>query len=91
MPTAVISDTVREPTVAEVKQFIMTGDFTQGSGIDVQVTVSILDDATGEEHQRLSFEGNFSVGQKNHFQSDVAAAMSDIVADVETILGVTFV
>jgi hypothetical protein len=90
MPTAVLSKTLREPTTAEIKQFIMTGDFTQGSGINVQVTLDILDNSDGSVERTMSFALNASEGQKNHFASDVASAMSTVIADVESTLGVTF-
>jgi hypothetical protein len=78
MAQAVISKTVLEPTTAEITQFIMTGDFTQGSGINVEVTLNLLND-------------DLTVNQKDHFAADVVSAMSTIIADVESILGVTFV
>ena len=90
MPTAVLSQTLREPTTAEVRQFIMTGDFTQGSGIKVQATIDVLNDGDGSVNRTMSFEFNASAGQKDHFASDVAAAMNNLVSDIETILGVTF-
>lgn len=90
MAQAVISKTVLEPTTAEITQFIMTGDFTQGSGITVQVTLNLLnDDQT--INRIMNFEINASAGQKAHFASDVSSAMSTIISDVESILGVTFV
>jgi hypothetical protein len=90
MATAVLSKTLREPTTAEITQFIMTGDFTQGSGINVQVSLNILDDSDGSVNRKMSFALNASTGQKNHFQTDVVAAMSTVIADVEAQLGVTF-
>jgi hypothetical protein len=90
MAQAVISKTVLEPTTAQIKRFIMTGDFTQGSGIEVHVSLDLLnDDLT--VNRTMNFELNASAGQKDHFVSDVVSAMSTIISDVETILGVTFV
>ncbi len=90
MPSAVITQTVREPTTAEVTQFIMTGDFTSGAGITVFVKLKILNDSDGSLNREMSFEFNATIGQKNHFQSDVVSAMSGIISEIETILGITF-
>jgi hypothetical protein len=91
MATAVITQTVREPTVAEVTQFIFTGDFTSGAGIVVDVTLEILNDADGSRNRKMSFTlDNLSAGQKDHFQGDVVAAMSNIISKIEDLLGVTF-
>ena len=90
MPSAVISQTVREPTTAEIRQFVMTGDFTQGSGISVYITLDLLNDSDGSVNRQMNFEVNASAGQKNHFASDVSGAMSTIISDIETLLGVTF-
>lgn len=90
MSTAVIQHTVNEPTAAEVRQFIITGDFTQGPGIIVQVTLDLLNDDQTVNRTMNFVLDNASAGQKTHFVGDVDSAMSTIVAKVEEILGVTF-
>ena len=89
MPTAVITQTVVEPTEADILGFTMKGDFTQGSGIEVVITLSLKNQDT-TENRKMTFVLNASAGQKDHFAADVTAAMSTIIADVESILGVTF-
>ena len=90
MPTAIISQTIRQPVIGDINGFIMLGDFTSGAGIRIQVEVSLKNDSDRSENRTISFPINASAGQLNHFQSDVVSAMSTIIADVEANLGVTF-
>ena len=89
MPSAVITQTVDEPLLADLKALVITGDFTSGAGINVQVQLSLKNTSDGE-NRLMTFVLNASAGQKNSFQSDVDSAMSTVIADVEAILGVTF-
>lgn len=91
MATGTISEVVREPTTAEVTQFIMTGDFTGvGAGITVHVTLNLLNDSDGSVNRVMNFVVTATAGELNHFAGDVASAMNGIVEDVEAILGITF-